>query len=87
MKIRIQGNSIRYRLGTPKAEFFKKYGSVTETIQLGTGSQDQLGFILQESSSAEIMVQFGERTTAIYVPQIVGRAMDTISSAWIRCHH
>ncbi|HTM91569.1 MAG TPA: hypothetical protein VL095_04070 [Flavisolibacter sp.] len=69
MKIRIQGNSIRYRLRQPEVENFKRYGSVTEVIQLGKESTDQLRFILQKSPGNEITVQFENATTTIHVPQ------------------
>jgi hypothetical protein len=69
MKIRIQGNSIRYRLRQPEVENFKKYGSVTEVIRLGKASTDQLRFILQRSTCNEMRVQFENATTIIHVPQ------------------
>jgi len=69
MKIRIQSNSIRYRLRQPEVEGFRKYGSVSETVQLGNESTDRLKFILERSLDNEIKVQFKNLTTTIYVPQ------------------
>lgn len=68
MKIRIQGNSIRYRLRQPEVEFFKIYGSVIETIQLGKELTDRLVFILKRSLNDEIAVQYADKTTIINVP-------------------
>jgi hypothetical protein len=69
MKIRLQGNSIRYRLREPELEHFKEYGSVTETIQLGEAPGDQLRFTLVRSSSTDITCQQFDRTTTIHVPR------------------
>jgi hypothetical protein len=69
MKIRLQGNSIRYRLREPELEHFKEYGIVTETIQLGEAPGDQLRFTLVRSSNSDITIQHVERTTTIHVPQ------------------
>ena len=69
MKIRIQGNSIRYRLKAPEVADFKKYGSITETIQLGEGAGQQLRFQLQTSNKSTIAVRYTTNTTIIEVPQ------------------
>jgi hypothetical protein len=71
MKIRIQGNSIRYRLRQPEVENFKRLGLITETIQLGTAPTDQLQFILRRSLSNEIAVQYANNTTTIQVPELI----------------
>jgi hypothetical protein len=71
MKIRLQGNSIRYRLREPEVERFKKYGSITETIQLGETPGDQLRFALAKSSNIHITIEHLDRTTTIHVPQLL----------------
>jgi hypothetical protein len=69
MKIRIQGNSIRFRLRQPELEGFKEYGSVTETIKLGDAPCDQLRFTLARSSNTDITIQHVDKSTTIHVPQ------------------
>jgi hypothetical protein len=69
MKIRIQGNSIRYRLKEPEVADFKKYGRVTETIQLGEEETEQLRFVLLRSSVNMVTVQQADKTTTILVPE------------------
>jgi hypothetical protein len=69
MKIRIQGNSIRYRLKEPEVADFKKYGRVTETIQLGEEETEQLRFVLLRSSVNMVTVQQADNTTTILVPE------------------
>lgn len=71
MKIRIQGNSIRYRLRQPEVEHFKKYGSVIETIQLGKESTEQLQFVLQRCPGKDITIQFAHTIITIHVPQSI----------------
>lgn len=75
MKIRIQGNSIRYRLRQPEVENFKRFGAVTETIQLG--STDRLRFVLQRSLGNEITVEYADKTTTVHVP-------DPIAAQWTK---
>jgi uncharacterized protein DUF7009 len=78
MKIRIQGNSIRYRLKEPEVARFSKTGSVTESIQFGVMDGEQLCFVLQRSSVDELTVQHSHKTITIYVPlQIAQRWTDS----------
>ena len=69
MKIRIQGNSIRYRLRKPEVAQFKKYGRVSETIQLGSEAHQQLEFMLKESSTNTIAVTYQTNSTTVHVPK------------------
>ena len=69
MKIRIQGNSIRYRLKEPEVVNFKRHGNVTEAFQLGNEEAEQLRFVLQQSAGTEVTVQHKEKTTTILVPE------------------
>lgn len=71
MKIRIQGNSIRYRLKQPEVANFEKFGSVTESIQLGINPKDQLRFILQRSANDDVTVHYSNCTTIIGVPSAI----------------
>lgn len=69
MKIRIQGNSLRYRLREPEVAEFKRAGRVSEAIQLGPGADDQLRFVLQASAdNSTITVLCSGKTTTICVP-------------------
>ena len=69
MKIRIQGNSIRYRLKEPEVADFKKYGSITETIQLGEEAHQQLHFQLHTSDKNTITINFSSNITILEVPR------------------
>lgn len=70
MKIRIQGNSLRYRLKEPEVAELKNSGRITETIALGPGADEQLLFVLQLSAASHtITVQHSGCTTIVTVPE------------------
>lgn len=69
MKVRIQGNSIRYRLRQPEVENLKVSGSVTEVIELGPAPTDQLRFVLKRSAVAQLSVQHFDKTTIVHIPE------------------
>lgn len=69
MKVRILGNSIRFRLKKPEVSQFEKEGSVTETIEFGPEPADQIHFCLQKHTGPELAVSFHANTSTIKVPQ------------------
>src|SRR5947208_1262510 len=71
MKIRIQGNSIRYRLKQPEVESFQHSGQVTETIQLGMKPEEKLRFILQKSDVNAIALHYSSDTAVVLVPESI----------------
>ena len=80
MKIRMQSNSIRYRLKEPEVNEFKNNGIIKESIQLGSNTGTSLHFILQKSDTEQITVQSENNTTIIQVPgDMAGEWTDTPS--------
>ena len=73
MKIRLQGNSIRYRLKEPEVKAFNVNGRLTEIIQFGNTHDKQLCFVLQRSSNTEVTVSYEAATTIVYVPEQLAR--------------
>lgn len=69
MKIRMQSNSIRYRLKEPEVREFKNAGIIIESIQLGSNSDSFLRFILRKCDNDQISVQFENNTTVIQIPK------------------
>ncbi|PRY14322.1 hypothetical protein CLV24_104132 [Pontibacter ummariensis] len=69
MKIRILGNTIRFRLKQPEVDQFKKDGKVTEVIAFGARLEDQLCFSLALSSEPDLAISFQANTTTVHVPQ------------------
>jgi hypothetical protein len=80
MKIRMQANSIRYRLKEPEVLEFKNAGIITESIQLGTNADSCIHFILQKSDNKLIAVQFENNTTVIKIPKEIAEQWTGTSS-------
>ena len=69
MKVRISGNSIRFRLKQPEVSDFQQRGKITEVTAFGPEPKDHLHFILEVFSGPELAVNFDANTTTIRVPQ------------------
>ncbi|GAA4437659.1 hypothetical protein GCM10023188_32110 [Pontibacter saemangeumensis] len=69
MKVRISGNSIRFRLKQPEVSYFQQHGKITEVTAFGPAPADQLRFMLEVSPAPELAVHFEANTTTIRVPQ------------------
>lgn len=69
MKVRISGNSIRFRLKQPEVTHFQQHGNVTEVTAFGSEPADQLRFVLEVYPGQELAVQFSANTTTVRVPQ------------------
>ncbi|MGB5820192.1 MAG: hypothetical protein WBG90_11970 [Saonia sp.] len=66
MKIRIKGNSIRYRLTRPEVEIFCKTGFFTETTVFGEGI---FTYTLQANYEVnELNACLGDNTITMYFP-------------------
>jgi hypothetical protein len=69
MKVRILGNSIRFRLKKPEVNQFEQEGKVTETTEFGPEPADQLRFSLETYNGQTLAIQFLSNTTTLQVPQ------------------
>jgi hypothetical protein len=65
MKIRIKGNSLRYRLTKTDVEVFTKEGYLEESITFGAQS---LIYALQRSTVAEITATFQSNKITLFMP-------------------
>lgn len=74
MKLRIQGNSIRFRLKENEVDLFNKVGQLADTIMFGP--QQQLAFRLIKSNQvSELSAEFDAKGIHVYVP-------DQLVSTW-----
>ena len=71
MKIRLQGNSIRYRLKEPEVYAFKKNGGISELIQLSSEPAGHLCFRLQVSDCPSLNVHHSGNTITVEVPRLL----------------
>jgi hypothetical protein len=65
MKIRIKGNSLRYRLTRPEVEQFIETGYVEEKINFGNRS---LYYLLQRTDQKELSASFTDDKITFYLP-------------------
>lgn len=69
MKVRIQGNSFRFRLKQPEVERFIAEGSIAETVEFGPAAESCLTFSLQITQQEKCSVAFQANTVIFYVPE------------------
>jgi len=72
MKIRISGNSIRFRLKQSEVKQFKEQGEIRETICFGSEAADQLSFVLKAVPSDSFDLSFQSNNIVVQVPQSTG---------------
>ena len=66
MKIRIKGNSLRYRLTRPEVERFIETGFIEDKINFGSGI---LFYALQKTDEKEISASFLDNRILLFLPQ------------------
>lgn len=77
MKVRIQKNSIRFRLKQPEVNQFQQNGTVLEVLEFGDSIEDKLTFSLKVFSKPAIAVEYKANTTTIFVPHILAEKWTT----------
>ncbi len=65
MKIRIKGNSLRYRLTQPEVQRFSETGSVEERVNFGSLT---LTYALRRTEAAELSATFKDNAITLYLP-------------------
>ena len=65
MKIRIKGNSLRYRLTRSEVERFAQDGYLEDTIDFGAA---QLNYSLQRTFGGNLSAEFENNNITLYMP-------------------
>lgn len=65
MKIRIKGNSLRYRLTKRDVQYFTKHGYIEETIDFGTQT---LTYALEQHNLNVLMATFDSNKITLLMP-------------------
>jgi hypothetical protein len=65
MKIRIKGNSLRYRLTRPEVERFSETGSLEEQVNFGLAT---LSYTLSMTDADELSATFMDNRITVYLP-------------------
>jgi len=74
MKIRIKGNSLRYRLTKSDIDSFSSTGYIEETICFGT---QKLVYALQQSQVDELTADFNDQKIVLCVPAAIAKEWTT----------
>lgn len=78
MKLRIRGNSIRFRLTQSEVEELGRSGQVEDAIEFGGAANEKLTYALVSSArAAEIGSKYDNGKIAVIIPQ-------AIADEWIR---
>ena len=77
MKLRIQGNSLRFRLSEQEVQQFGETGRVEEAVAFGLGPEQSLHYVLAlREAVAAISVEFRGKAIMVYIPE-------SAAAAWI----
>src|SRR5215212_5318924 len=68
MKVRISGNSIRFRLKQTEVQNFQQHGKISEVTEFGTEEEDKLTFTLLTSANQFAVIK-QLTTITIEVPE------------------
>ncbi|MEO6358353.1 MAG: hypothetical protein ABIU77_09760 [Ferruginibacter sp.] len=71
MKIRISGNSLRFRLKQTEVKRFRDEGEIKEEILFGMLPADQLAFVLKAGLSDYFTIIWESNTVCVEVPESV----------------
>lgn len=70
MKIRIQGNTIRFRLKQFEVEQFKEEGAIKASLEFGDLTQNQLQFIIATTSESRFSLKQNATVIQLFVPNV-----------------
>lgn len=83
MKIRIKGNSIRYRLTKGDVDIFSREGYLEETLDFG---QTQLVYCLKRTDGQDINANFTDSTITVLMPDAAAREWTTTDRVGFESH-
>ncbi|HVW15513.1 MAG TPA: hypothetical protein VHB54_16895 [Mucilaginibacter sp.] len=66
MKVRIKGNSLRYRLSMPDVARFGRDGYIEEAVDFG---KSRLIYALQKSTAEKLEAEFTDNRIVVFMPQ------------------
>ena len=75
MKVRISGNSIRFRLKQSEVKQFQQTGEIKQVTSFGIQPEDKLSFVLKETPSKNYMIRYQVNMVILEVPA-------TVSNEW-----
>lgn len=76
MKLRVRGNSLRFRLGRSEVEVLGRNGRVNETVNFVPFGENDFGYTLEKISGSEFSAIFANGRITVSVPA-------TLVNRWI----
>ena len=73
MKVRISGNSIRFRLKKSEVQQFQEKGTLAEVTEFGIEEEDRLTFTLSTVASRTFTILYSKNTIVINVPETIAK--------------
>lgn len=74
MKLRILGNSIRFRLRRSEVESFGRSGSIEERVRFGGSAENDLRYKLEVGDEPEFTGSFAGGVITVAVPRAIAEA-------------
>ena len=84
MKIRIKGNSIRYRMSKTDVEQFLKLGYWEEAVDFGV---QKLVYAIKKHNEQELKAGFYQNTITLYMPEHMAIAWEAPESVGFSGYH
>lgn len=76
MKLRVRGNSLRFRLGRSEVEVLGRNGRIDETVNFTPFGENDFGYTLEKISGSEFSATFANGRITVSVPA-------TLVNRWI----
>ncbi|MBK8304858.1 MAG: hypothetical protein IPK98_16255 [Chloracidobacterium sp.] len=67
MKLRIRGNTLRFRLGRSEVEAFGRTGTIGDKVQFGL-KEKEFGYLLEKATENRFLATFTDGTIVVGVP-------------------
>ena len=67
MKLRIRGNTLRFRLGRSEVEAFGRTGTIGDKVQFGL-KEKEFGYLLEKATENRFLATFTDGTIVVSVP-------------------
>ena len=83
MKIRIKGNTVRYRLSKTEVTILAEEGRLEEKTEFISGS---LQYAIRQTKSDSLSADFANQTITLYVPEIALQSWAATDQIGIDCH-
>jgi hypothetical protein len=71
MKLRILGNSLRFRLGKSEVESFGRFGSIEERVRFGKSQESDLTYGLEVTDGSDFTGRFTNGNIAVSIPRSI----------------